>query len=331
MSSCAPRRRRSCSVTVAREDLARDADAPARPGRGSDARPDASGLGAPPAAEWGGLATAEWARRFGYATAEFHARVPSTNERARALALAGRPLPVLVVASRQSAGRGRRGRRWASDSPLGLWFTVAVAGGRGPTEPVPLRAGLAAALAVESLAPGLAVRLKWPNDLLAGPEGRKFGGVLCERAGGATIVGIGLDLNHGPGDLPAHLAGRATSVRAETGRRLARGDVLRTVLAALAVRLRPEPSIPPGELAELNARSFMAGRRASASGVASTPSGEARAVEALPVVCGPILADGALQLRSRDGGTLRLVAGSVTPAPSSARPGPPPGRASAAP
>ena len=158
-------------------------------------------------ARWGGAPQAEWASRFGFATAEFHARIPSTNDRARALACAGRPRPVLVVASRQSGGKGRHGRRWASDSPLGLWFSVALPGAHDPAHPVPLRAGLAAALALESLAPELDAGVKWPNDLVAGPERRKLGGVLCERAAGATIVGVGLDLNHDPSDFPPQLAG----------------------------------------------------------------------------------------------------------------------------
>lgn len=274
----------------------------------------------PPAlAHWGGAPPAEWASRFGFATAEFHARIPSTNDRARALVRAGRPRPILVVASRQSGGKGRQGRRWASDSPLGLWFSAALPGDHDPAHPVPLRAGLAAALAVESLAPGLAAGLKWPNDLVAGPEDRKFGGVLCERAAGATIVGIGLDLNQDPSDFPAQLAGRATSVRAETGRRLSRAEALEAVLARLDACRAPAAAIPPGELEQINARSVLAGRDAVASGVARAPSGEQRAVEAATVVCGPVRADGALEMRAAGGETLRLVAGSLVLAPSPAR------------
>lgn len=277
-------------------------------------------------AEWGGATAAEWASRFGFATAEFHARIPSTNDRARALVRAGRPRPALVVASRQSGGKGRHGRRWVSDSPLGLWFSVALPGARDPADPVPLRAGLAAALAVESLAPGLAAGLKWPNDLVAGPEHRKFGGVLCERAAGATIVGIGLDLNHRRSDLPAHLADRATSALVETGRRLSRAATLEALLVRLDACRLPAASIPPEELAQVNARSVLAGRGAFASGVACAPSGEQRAVEALPVVCGRVLADGSLELRTAVGETLRLVAGSLVPAPPPGRPAPPLGR-----
>ncbi len=272
------------------------------------------------ATDWGGAPPTEWANRFGFATAEFHARIPSTNDRARALVRAGRPRPILVVASRQSDGKGRHGRRWASDSPLGLWFSVALPGDHDPAHPVPLRAGLAAALAVESLAPELAAGLKWPNDLVVRPEGRKFGGVLCERAAGATIVGVGLDLNHDPSDFPAELGDRATSVRAETGRRLSRADVLKAVLTRLDAIRAPAAAIPPDELEAINARSVLAGRSAVANGVARAPSGGQRAVEAVQVVCGSVLADGELEMRAAQGETLRLVAGSLVLDPPPARP-----------
>lgn len=271
------------------------------------------------ATHWGGAPQAEWANRFGFATAEFHVRIPSTNDRARSLVRAGRPRPILVVASRQSGGKGRHGRHWASDSPLGLWFSVALPGDHDPAHPVPLRAGLAAVLAVESLVPELDAGLKWPNDLVVRPEGRKFGGVLCERAAGATIVGIGLDLNHDPSDFPAKLGDRATSVRAETGRRLSRAEVLETVLARLEAIRAPAAAIPPDELEAINARSVLAGRSMVANGVARAPSGGQRMVEAVRVVCGPVLADGALEMRTAEGETLRLVAGSLVLAPPPAR------------
>ncbi len=268
-------------------------------------------------AQWGGLSAAQWAGRFGLATVELHARVGSTNDRARALVREGRPLPALVVACRQSGGRGRRGRRWESDSPLGLWFTVALAGRRhGPSDPVSLRAGLAAALAVESVAPGLAIRIKWPNDLMAGA--RKLGGVLCERAGKAVVAGIGLNLGHRPADLPEAIFARATSVRIETGRPVRRGPVLQAVLRRLEVLQRPAPVIPPPELAQLEARSFLAGRRLSVSGLVRTSSGAKRKVEALPALAGSLRPGGELEVRAEDGETLHLVAGTVestSPAP----------------
>ena len=260
-------------------------------------------------AHWGGLSANQWAKRFRFPTVELHARIGSTNDRARVLVQARQPLPALVVACRQSGGKGRRGRRWESDSPLGLWFTVALAGRHGPQDPISLRAGLAAALAIESAAPGLAVQVKWPNDLMAGT--RKLGGVLCERTGQTVLAGIGVNLGHRPSDLPEALSARATSVRIETGRPLERGRALQAVLRALEALRRPARALSPEELAQLNARSFLAGRRLWASGVVRAPCGGERAVQALPALGGAVQPGGELEIRGEDGETLHWIAGTV--------------------
>lgn len=108
--------------------------------------------------------------------------VASTQELARTL-----PLGALVVAEHQESGRGRLGRRW--EAPPG---TALLASFVMPYQALaPIAAGVAAAEAC-----GLAVRLKWPNDLLLGD--RKLGGVLVEAAGGRAIVGIGINLAWAP-------------------------------------------------------------------------------------------------------------------------------------
>ncbi len=97
--------------------------------------------------------------------------------------------PVLVVADRQVAGRGRSGRRWLeADRALfaSLAFEPALEPPRWPV--IPLLAGLAARAALDGR-PGL----KWPNDLVVG-EGRKLGGLLAEASGGVVVVGLGVNL-----------------------------------------------------------------------------------------------------------------------------------------
>lgn len=269
------------------------------------------------ASTWEGVSVGDWARRLKVATAEFHDRTDSTSDRAAALVRAGRPLPLLVVADRQTAGRGRRGRRWASDSPSGLWFTVAHAfpGPRGPSGAwtLPLRIGLAAARAVESAAPGIRVQVKWPNDLLVG--GRKLGGVLCERAGGAALVGVGLNLNHPADELPTGPGLRATSIAAETGRSVRRGRVLEAVWAAMeVVWSRPAPrTLPPVERAALDRRSPLTGRPVAVDGVIRLRSGRAQAVQRMNAVGGRLCPDGSLELVDSKGARVRLVAGSARP------------------
>ena len=261
-------------------------------------------------AAWEGRSAEEWAARLPAETVEFHRTVSSTNDRARVLVGRGRRMPAVVVADRQSAGRGRRGRRWDSDSPLGLWFTVAWEVGEGVVGGLPLRVGLGVAGGIESVVPGLRVEIKWPNDLLVG--GRKLGGILCERCGRHVLAGVGLNLNHKPGDFPAALADTAISVRLAAGRSVPRARVLAEVLDALtAIGLRPRPEIPASELAELEARSALAGRGLRIDGIVRHSSGHPRAVEGLPVTAGPVLADGSLEVRNEAGTRLRFIAGTI--------------------
>src|SRR5690348_3332825 len=87
--------------------------------------------------------------------------------------------PALLAAEAQSAGRGRRGRRWHGSPGRALTFSLAARIARPARElaALPLVAGVAAALALRSLG-AAAVGLKWPNDLVVGEA--KLGGILVE-------------------------------------------------------------------------------------------------------------------------------------------------------
>lgn len=96
--------------------------------------------------------------------------------------------PILVVAGRQTEGRGRSQRVWES-APRAMAASIAM---RPTWEPgswplIPLVAGLAAADALDG-----EVTLKWPNDLMVGED--KIGGILVEGSGGVLVVGFGLNL-----------------------------------------------------------------------------------------------------------------------------------------
>jgi BirA family biotin operon repressor/biotin-[acetyl-CoA-carboxylase] ligase len=131
-------------------------------------------------------------------------RCGSTNS----VLLQERPLaPVLLVAAQQSAGRGRRGRRWHSAPGAGLTFSFARRIRRPARElaALSLVAGVAAARALRALGVAQAA-LKWPNDLLAG--GAKLGGILVETraAGRETLAVFGIGINcHGAGELGRRL------------------------------------------------------------------------------------------------------------------------------
>jgi BirA family transcriptional regulator, biotin operon repressor / biotin---[acetyl-CoA-carboxylase] ligase len=154
----------------------------------------------------------------------YFAAVDSTNHTARELAEQGQPGGSMVIAEEQRRGRGRRGRSWASPPGAGLWFSVVLRpAGMTPADAAPITLATAATLArCLQEETGLAVRVKWPNDLLIG--GRKAGGILTELKGEPDrveylIIGIGLNINHEPADFPPELRGRATSCYLESGRK----------------------------------------------------------------------------------------------------------------
>ena len=153
--------------------------------------------------------------RLGDCVVEYHDTLPSTQARARELAVNGAERAV-VVAGGQTAGRGRISRRWESPKDSGLYFSVLFR----PVLPaqavhmVNIAAALSAAEAVRSLL-GLELELKWPNDLLTSraSEYRKVCGILSESAlrDGTIdycVTGMGLNL-YPPPDLSSDLKGRA--------------------------------------------------------------------------------------------------------------------------
>jgi BirA family biotin operon repressor/biotin-[acetyl-CoA-carboxylase] ligase len=128
--------------------------------------------------------------------------VGSTNDEARHLARAGAAHGTVVAARQQTAGRGRVGRGWVSP-PGNLHVSILLRLGLPPTRLAELSfvAALAVADMVESfLPPGARAALKWPNDVLVG--GAKISGILIEQVEAATILGIGVNVEHCPTDTP---------------------------------------------------------------------------------------------------------------------------------
>jgi BirA family biotin operon repressor/biotin-[acetyl-CoA-carboxylase] ligase len=102
-----------------------------------------------------------------------------------------------LLAAAQSQGRGRQGRHWAMHQGnfAGSTLVLLRAGDPAP-QTLSLVAGLALIEAVEIAAPGRALLLKWPNDLLL--DGNKLAGILLERAAERIAVGIGVNLASAP-------------------------------------------------------------------------------------------------------------------------------------
>jgi len=170
----------------------------------------------------------------------YHSTVTSTNDILAKLAREGAAAGTIVVADHQSQGKGRLGRRWQAPAGTSLLFSLLFR----PTWPlenaawITMIAGLAVANAVESLY-GLSPMLKWPNDLmlLSGDQWHKFGGMLlevqvAEGQWAATILGIGINVNLDPLQIPATRT-PATSLFQELGHRVARAVLLNELLVLL--------------------------------------------------------------------------------------------------
>ncbi|MBM4164575.1 MAG: biotin--[acetyl-CoA-carboxylase] ligase, partial [Lentisphaerae bacterium] len=155
----------------------------------------------------------------------FLAATDSTNRQTAAYADAGATEGTVVAADAQTGGRGRMGRAWVSPPGLNAYVSILLMPAIEPARvtTLPLVAGLAVALTIERIAPGLRPLVKWPNDILL--NGRKVCGILCEMEAEAdrirrVVCGIGVNLNQTT--FPAELAPRATSLALESGTVIAR-------------------------------------------------------------------------------------------------------------
>ena len=252
------------------------------------------------------------AGRFGREFRYFR-EVGSTNDVALAAARSDVPEGLVVVADRQSAGRGRLQRRW--EAPVGSSLLMSLL--FRPPEPfayfagrITMVCGLSLVTAVDAVA-GVAARLKWPNDLIheavdASGVWLKLAGMLSEvvlsDAGQpvALIVGLGVNVNVAAGDLPV-LAPNAGSLSALTGAEVSRVDLLDTLLGGIESRyadllrgVDPEPAWRE-QLAWL-------GRPVVVDGADGTIQGMAEDIDA----------EGALVLRLPSGETRRFLAGDVS-------------------
>ncbi len=175
--------------------------------------------------------TGQWGTSVAY-----HQSTTSTMDDASAAAAAGATSGHLVVADRQTHGRGAHGRQWVSPPGSDLYFSVVTRPAIEPesTALITLATGLGVRDAAAELLPNRAVQVKWPNDVWI--ERRKCAGILVEsRTIGmridSVIIGVGLNVNRT--QWPTELANTATSLRAEQdgGEPFNRADVLAAVLS----------------------------------------------------------------------------------------------------
>jgi biotin-[acetyl-CoA-carboxylase] ligase BirA-like protein len=145
--------------------------------------------------------------------------------------LLGPELPegAIAVAEEQTEGRGRLGRRWVAPRGTSILCSLLLRPFAEPAR-LPELTPLAAEACAEAIATqtALSPHVKHPNDVLV--AGRKIAGILGEVRGDAVVLGIGVNVNIPADDLPADTRIPATSLLAETGRRIDRAALLATLL-----------------------------------------------------------------------------------------------------
>lgn len=232
-------------------------------------------------------------------------RTGSTNDQARRLALTGAPEGTLVIADCQTAGRGRLNRRWEAPPGSSLLISLIFRPELAPhqVQRLTMLCGLAMTDAVMSET-GLRADLKWPNDIVIG--GAKAGGILTELtlAGERVdhvIVGIGLNVNLEPAQLPGRLLMSATSLSQALGRQVMRHSLLMTFLRAVEARYM---ALNAGHSPHLEwmARLVTLAQFVTVSGGDTVLEGMAEGVDK----------NGALLVRLADGRLETVVAGDVT-------------------
>jgi BirA family transcriptional regulator, biotin operon repressor / biotin---[acetyl-CoA-carboxylase] ligase len=180
---------------------------------------------------------------------EVVAETGSTNSDLLRQAAAGAPQGLVIAAQAQTAGRGRQGRVWHNAPGAALTFSVLLRPRAVPQSVrgwVPLLAGVATAAAIRSVT-GVDARLKWPNDILIGDG--KLTGILAEQTtGDAIVVGIGLNVRGGIGELPVPTA---TSLELHGAGQTDRTELLAEILRRLerwyCRWAEPEPPTAPGD------------------------------------------------------------------------------------
>jgi len=246
------------------------------------------------------------------ATLSVHDEVDSTNRFLADLAHRGAADGTVVVANSQTAGRGRMGRQWVSPPGLNLYVSILLA--RPEVAAVltwiPLLAAVAVVRAIHDLTK-LAVRLKWPNDVLVvrNGNGRKLAGILVEAIGGSSagtrlvVVGVGVNVNIPIETFPQDLRPTATSLLIETGRSVERARLLASLLAKMEVLY--------DQLCDQGPEGIAAAYRKSCDTIGRRVRIELMGNEQVEGTAEGIASDGALRLRGGDGKMLEIRAGDV--------------------
>lgn len=158
----------------------------------------------------------------------------STNVQIRLLAEEGAPHGTLVVADRQTGGKGRRGRTWESPGGEGIWMSLLLRPQINPINAsmLTLVMALAAEKGIREVT-GLESRIKWPNDLVLNQK--KICGILTEMSTDQMeiqYVIIGTGINVCQEVFPDEIKATATSLYLESGKRIPRSEIIGGIMKA---------------------------------------------------------------------------------------------------
>jgi BirA family biotin operon repressor/biotin-[acetyl-CoA-carboxylase] ligase len=229
----------------------------------------------------------------------------STNTLAMEMAAKGAPEGTVVIAEKQTGGKGRLGRKWIS--PKGnLYFSVVLRPDI-PTHKAPLitlMGAVAAAAAIRTTC-NLPATIKWPNDILV--AGKKIGGLLTEMSAEPDrirhiVLGIGVDVNMALDELPPDVRARTTTLAVEAGKKIDRTLLLQQVLRDLESRYRVFLRSEADILKEWGALTMTIGSRVSVNGSGEMFEGLAQGIDS----------EGRLIVRLDDGSLRQVAAGDVT-------------------
>lgn len=245
-------------------------------------------------------------RACGVASLEHLPEATSTMDRARAIAEdADAQVPAIVVADRQTRGRGRRGAGWwqaPGSLAASLIFDAESLGGPEPLPRWSLACGIAVAEAVRQIEPAIDPRVRWPNDVEV--AGRKLAGILVETAGcNRVIFGIGVNTTGTADAAPEGVRHRVVTVPDLVGRAVPRGPLLERIVAVLVPLCRAVAARPDVLVDRYAPLCGLAGREVRLHVGGDTVDG----------ACEGIAPDGSILLRTPDG--LRAFASGSLAAP----------------
>jgi BirA family biotin operon repressor/biotin-[acetyl-CoA-carboxylase] ligase len=230
------------------------------------------------------------------ARVEHYETIGSTHDRAHEVARLDDPgpLPLLIVAEQQTAGRGRGANRWwTGRGSLALSLLFDPADWVVSNQPLPERSLAIGAAIVDTVQPHVrdhVVGLHWPNDVFA--AGKKLAGILIDvLPGGRHVLGIGINVNntleHAPGDVRA----RATSLCELSGRAADRTALLLALLQNVELAVRASAADPHGFGRRFQGLCLQVGRELTIDAGTRTSRGR----------CAGVAPDGALLLETSDG------------------------------